>query len=232
MSTLRRAAVVIPAHNEEALLARCLTSVCAAVDLVHRIRPDLRTQVVLVLDRCTDGSAAIARTFPAVHTLGLDAGCVGRARAAGVDAALASMPRPERSWVACTDADSQVPASWLVHHVGAAERGIDLLIGAVHPDPDDLQPETLGKWRARHRLGGPHDHVFGANLGVRASTYAEIGGFPGISVGEDVALVAAAREHHARVAHTARASVLTSGRHAGRAPDGFAAYLRELDRSG
>lgn len=48
-----RVSVIVPAHNEERVLADCLTS------LMGQDYPDL--EVILVLDRCTDRSAELAR---------------------------------------------------------------------------------------------------------------------------------------------------------------------------
>jgi glycosyltransferase involved in cell wall biosynthesis len=51
-----RVSVVIPAHNEEELLPRCLDSIIAGV-----LPPRVVLEVVVVANRCTDRTAQIAR---------------------------------------------------------------------------------------------------------------------------------------------------------------------------
>lgn len=48
--------VVVPAHNEEAYLGRCLFSIRRAAD-----RASARVETIVVANRCTDRTAAIAR---------------------------------------------------------------------------------------------------------------------------------------------------------------------------
>ncbi|NAZ87549.1 glycosyltransferase, partial [Kineococcus sp. T90] len=124
------------------------------------------------------------------------AGRVGAARAAGVAVALHEEAGADArgTWVACTDADSRVPAGWLRHQVAAATAGADLLLGTVRlagPAWRDAQ------WRAAYARGlGPdarHRHVHGANLGVRVSAYLAAGGFAPVAAHEDRLLAAAVR---------------------------------------
>lgn len=49
--------VIIPAHNEEKYMGACLDSIHAAASSVGK-----RTEVIVVLNRCTDGTEAIARS--------------------------------------------------------------------------------------------------------------------------------------------------------------------------
>ncbi|MDR0258844.1 MAG: glycosyltransferase, partial [Comamonas sp.] len=98
--------ICIPAHNEEDLIDACLESVAMAT-----LHPDLAAEeikVVVVLDSCSDGSAAIARQWPFV-TLAVNARNVGRARAAGARHLLQHQAR----WLAFTDADTRVAPDWL-----------------------------------------------------------------------------------------------------------------------
>ena len=101
--------VVVPVHEEDELLERCLSSLAVAVGAV-----DVVAEVRIVLDRCTDGSEAIAAEHP-FGRLRTDANAVGVARALGIASgltALADVP-VDRVWIANTDADSTVPADWL-----------------------------------------------------------------------------------------------------------------------
>lgn len=216
--------VVVPVRDEERLLGRCLAAVGRAAARARTARPPVRVDVVVALDRCTDGSARIAAAAGAVVVAG-SWGTAGAARDAAVQAAGAA---GERTWIVSTDADSAVPAHWLTGHLHAARGGAELLLGTVEPDPRDLPPSVLERWHALHRLEEGHPHVHAANLGVRADVYAACGGFRAVPHGEDVLLAETARGRGHRVLATDRVRVLTSGRSTGRAERGFAGYLRAL----
>ena len=223
-------AVVVPVHDEEELLPRCLDALAAArLALTHEVLPAPQVIVVVVLDACTDDSEQAVRDHH-VAVLRTEHGCVGAARAAGVEAALALVgPGAEldRVWIANTDADSAVPENWLVEQVHLARQGTDLMIGTVRPDPRDLTPAQHAAWTARHTPGRANGHVHGANLGIRASLYRAAGGYAAADEHEDVMLVEAARRAGAQVVATDACWVLTSGRPVGRTPGGYARYLRE-----
>lgn len=214
---MMRVAVIIPARDEEALIGRCLTSVLAAASAV-----EAHVSVTVAADGCLDRTAEIARAFPGVTVLELESSNVGAARAAAADFAL----RRGAEWLANTDADSVVPPNWLVDQLHHASRGVDVVVGTVRPELDDLTEEQLRAWQATHVAGEPNGHVHGANLGIRASAYREVGGYLTLPEHEDVDLVARLAGRP-RVASDA-AEVVTSSRSFGRTPGGYARYLREL----
>lgn len=224
MSTraLAAVAVVVPVHNERALLARCLDALEAAV-----AESPVPCVVRIVLDRCSDGSAEIAACHPFPVVL-LEANSVGRARRAGVDSALAALVAlpAERVWIANTDADSVVPRDWVRVQCDLAVRGADVVLGTVRPDFDDLSAAHRRHWLRRHSRGAPAGKTYGANLGVRASSYTAVGGFGDRVLGEDVQLVEACRALGSVVVASDEAEVVTSGRTVGRAPGGYADFLR------
>lgn len=228
--------VVIPAHNEAELLGRCLASVSGAVAR-HRQEGGGPTSVLIVADRCTDttldvvagttSSRPVGSPVLPVTALTVDAGSVGRARDLGVRHVLdRSTPHPSRTWVAMTDADSEVAPDWLTTQLRAAREGHDLWVGRVRPDPASVTRRVLREWEARHRRSG-RLHVHGANLGFSASLFLRVGGFAPVTEHEDVAFVDAAIAAGASWAAGA-ATVRTSGRTHGRTPGGFAGYLRAL----
>lgn len=223
---LERVAVVVPARDEEKLLPACLDSVVAAAHALARQRPELTVDVVVVLDRCTDRSADVVAGYGAVRAVTSAAGCVGAARAAGVAAALRGAGDPARTWLANTDADTQVPTDWLLAQVGLADEGVDLVLGTVVPH--DLETLVLKAWTQRHELAEGHRHVHGANLGVRGSAYRAAGGFTPVPLHEDVLLAEAVRGTGASWVATDATRVRTASRPRGRVSGGFATYLREL----
>ena len=224
-------AVVIPARNEEALIGRCLESVMRAVDFARSRR--YTVSITVIADDCTDDTIAIARGFDQVRVLGIHSAGVGTARAIGVGYALSRAEvDPSAIWIANTDADSVVPKNWIVDQVAMARRGVDLMIGTVRPDFDDLSRIQIDAWVRTHPVGVANGHVHGANLGMRGDLYVEAGGYPPMAEHEDVDLVARCVALNPTTIATTSCEVMTSGRQFGRTDGGYARYLRsDLVRS-
>jgi GT2 family glycosyltransferase len=204
--------VVIPVHNEEALLARCLASILAA-SAAEALGGEA-VQTVVVLDACTDRSAAIAHSF-GVETLVVDARNVGMARAAGAQHLLAHGAR----WLAFTDADSRVSPGWLAAQLALEA---DAVCGSICVDDWSGHPQHVRDYfRETYVDADGHQHVHGANLGVSAQAYRQAGGFAPLACSEDVALVQRLLQTGARVAWSAAPRVVTSARVASRARGGF-----------
>jgi glycosyl transferase family 2 len=224
---IERIGVAVPVNNEEATLSTSLEALTAAGRAVA-----VPVTVVVVLDACTDDSAAVARRFSSVgvQTTSVDARSVGSARAAGMATLLGQLGR-SGTWLATTDADSVVPHNWLTNQIRHANAGARVVAGTV----------TVADWEDRHgglaeraerdyRADG-HRHVHGANLSFAASAYCAAGGFPLIASGEDVQLVAAFTRNRERIAWATDMPVVTSARRHARAPRGFADYLTSLEQS-
>jgi len=227
-------AVVVPAHNEDQHLERALAAVQGAADELHRQHPDVAARITVVLDACSDRSAAITAAYhhadPRFTALEVRLRSAGASRAAGISTAMRDAGAPGRTWLANTDADSRVPANWLVRQVAFADDGADAVLGSVEPDPAGMDPELLQRWLERHPFEENHPHVYGANFGVRASAYLAAGGFSPQESHEDRTLVLRLRSLAFTVLATDTMRVLTSGRTQARAPQGFGAYLRSLGR--
>ncbi len=223
-------AVVIPARDEELLLPGCLDSVATAIDRLVAADPTIRCRAFVVLDSCRDRTADVVAARRAVTAVPVRAGQVGAARAAGVAAAAEwSQPAdPSRVWISSTDADTVVPGHWLTAQVALARAGNELVVGTVRPSPQDLTDLEHALWRERHSTREGHEHVHGANLGFALEAYRRVGGFPHLPTHEDVELVRALRGAGIAWIASGGLEAVTSGRRAGRAPDGFAAYLDGL----
>ena len=219
--------VVVPAHDEEELLAGCLAGLRAAV---RAVAGRARVCIVVVADDCTDDTEALARHHR-VGVVRVAAHNVGRARAAGA-AVLLSRPAGPATWLATTDADSVVPPEWLAAQLDARESGADAWVGTVEvADWSGLPALARARYRAayaRRAAGDRHRHVHGASLGVAARAYRGVGGFPPLASGEDVGLVRRLDDAGLRVVRDPAHPVVTSARTAARAPDGFASHLRGL----
>lgn len=230
MTTPGAVGVVIPARDEEELLPGCLDSVGRAVAVLRSAHPDVACRVIVVLDSCQDSSGEVVARRAGVTAVTVQVGCVGAARAAGVEsaAAWASMVDGGPLWVANTDADGTVPPEWLLSQVGFAREGHDVVVGTVRPLPGDLTAGEMEAWWARHTLADGHDHVHGANLGFSLAAYRSVDGFLPLPVHEDVELVRSLRRAGCSWVAPGGPPVTTSGRRTSRAPEGFAAYLDGL----
>ncbi|WP_405591439.1 glycosyltransferase [Streptomyces sp. NBC_01190] len=149
-------AVVIPAHNEEALLPAALNAIAVAGR--HPDLAGVRVVTVVVADSCRDRTAEVARRSGAL-VVTTNVRNPGRARAAGVGRALRAVGNPadpavpadpadladpaasadpavaaretDGTWIAVTDADSVVPPHWLAYHLARAAEGWEAVVGTV-----------------------------------------------------------------------------------------------------
>ena len=218
--------VVVPAHNEEPLLPACLAALGRVASVVG-----VPVSVLVVADTCTDRTAAVARARGA-RVIAIGARNVGAARAAGMAELLrlTAGVDPSAVWLATTDADTVVPPGWLERQLRYASQGWDVVLGTVTVADWDGHPSHVpAAFDALYEFGdGPHPHVHGANLGIRASAYLAAGGFRPLRTAEDHALLAAATEAGCSVLQASDITVETSARRRARAPLGFSHLLRTL----
>jgi glycosyltransferase involved in cell wall biosynthesis len=213
-------AVVIPARDEELTIESSVRhALTAGAD------PALQGEEVVVIvvgDRCRDRTAERARHAGAL-VVRTGAGSAGASRHLGARTALCLGAR----WLCFTDADSHVEPGWIAAHLACQAR---MVCGTVSVRDWGHRDRSLA---ARHADGyrdvDGHRHVHGANLGIDATLYQTLGGFPPLRTGEDVALVDAALAHGVAVAWSAAPRVTTSARRQARAPGGFAHFLNCLE---
>jgi glycosyltransferase involved in cell wall biosynthesis len=220
--------VLIPARDEAQRLERCLWSVSAAATAA-----DVPVRAVVVLDSCTDDSAAVLAGLADRLSLDLTVlttrvGSVGGARRAGARELL-RWAAPDALWLASTDADSVVPEQWLSRQLRHAAAGAEVVAGTVEVvDWSRWTGQTRADYERQYarRIGlDGHGHVHGANLGIRGDVYRCIGGFQPATHNEDVDLIRRARRNGVEITWALDLAVTTSGRRVGRAPHGFADYL-------
>jgi glucosyl-3-phosphoglycerate synthase len=250
-----QAAVVVPAHNEEARVGDCLRALAQQ----EGVEPGA-FEVVLVLDHCTDDTRLRALEAGSAHpsmpliVLESDLTGAGHARREGMDFAcqrLLAADRPD-GLIASTDADSRVASDWLATQLALASGGARAIGGRIELDPREAAAlpaavleargiqarERLARVRARASSpggGGAQDaacghHQFsGASLALTARTYREIGGLPIGEALEDEALERALEDRGIEILRTARVRVTTSARTEGRASRGLARDLALAD---
>ncbi len=220
--------MLIPARNEEALLPRCLRSVLSAA---QHLPANVTCELLVVADACTDSTAQIARTMLRGYGRVLcstDAN-VGAARALAAREALQAIQHDSiPCWLANTDADCEVPLTWLTDQLVLAQAGCAAVAGIVDVDCfAEHLPVVESRFRTSYLLheDGTHPHVHGANLGVRADAYLLAGGWYPLPTAEDHDLWRRLRAVASTCVSDARLRVITSGRRTGRAPQGFAGAL-------
>jgi glycosyltransferase involved in cell wall biosynthesis len=211
--------VVVPAHDEEDHIEACLRSLLLAAQC-PRLEGE-PVMLVVALDACSDTTAYIARQLGAL-TLAIDARNVGLARAHGAELLLAAGAR----WLAFTDADTVVAPDWLSMQL--AQRS-DAVCGTVEVrDWGSYGNHMRRHFATTYTDADGHRHIHGANLGVSAQAYRDVGGFRALACSEDVALVEALQASGANIAWSAAPRVVTSARRTFRAPGGFGATLERV----
>ncbi|MGF1471794.1 MAG: glycosyltransferase family 2 protein [Rubrobacteraceae bacterium] len=239
-----RAAVVVPARNEEALIGDCLDALANQQDVSHA-----EYEVILVLDGCTDATEtrarAIAETYPTLRLHAVDGPGegAGHARRAGMEAACArllGLGKPS-GLIASTDADTVVAPDWLATQLGYLARGARAIGGRIELIGEDRLPEAVSRWRReqgarRHeRLldrdqgtpGGSIEHwqFSGASLALTAAVYEEIGGLEPLAALEDEYLERVLQQRGVPIERPLAVKVKTSARRTGRAERGLARDL-------
>ncbi|MET0135593.1 MAG: glycosyltransferase, partial [Kibdelosporangium sp.] len=207
---IRSVAVVVPARDEQSSIGACLRGIQAAVRVLP---PAVASTVCVVLDRCQDGTGAVARSMADVVVDSLD-GPLGGVRDIGVRRSL-TYPADE-CWVLNTDADSVVPPDWIATHLRFAERGAHAVAGDVRLAGWDDYDESF-RTTYRQLVRGSRERIYGANLGLRGDVYLAVGGFELLPTGEDQRLWDRVKLAGCRTVNTARAPVVTSSRTRGRA---------------
>ncbi|QEA38268.1 glycosyltransferase [Pistricoccus aurantiacus] len=213
--------IVVPVHNEQDYLSRCLDALCAAAEHArHHLYQRKAVEIVLVLDACTDASALIAANYP-VTTLEIRQANVGIARHRGAQWLLERQAR----WLAFTDADSVVSRDWLSAQCAI---GSDAVCGGIRLEGWRKLPIIQRRRYLKHLRRSSRQRIYGANLGVSAEAYHAVGGFEPLPAHEDVHLVRALEAQGFHVAWDETPRVTTSARCEARAPEGLGALLKSL----
>ena len=97
---MEKISIIVPAHNEEQYIPKCLESIWTAAS-----RVDVPVEVVVVLNRCTDRTEDVARRYGVV-TLQQDEKNLSRIRNAGAEASTGDV-------LVTVDADSWMSANML-----------------------------------------------------------------------------------------------------------------------
>ncbi len=144
-----RCCVVIPARNEEAALPALIASLAAQRDLAGACLDPASIEVLLLLNNCTDATAAVARALQRLHAplrlhvaeiaFNLDEAHVGRARQVLFDVAFARFHGLQRmnGLICTTDADSRPAPDWIVRTEMEIATGVVGVGGRITLDPHE-----------------------------------------------------------------------------------------------
>ncbi len=126
--------VIVPAHNSELYLAKCLRSV--------KMQEFKDYELIVVCDACTDSTAPLARVY-ADRVIETNYGMDGLARNAGIDAA-------EGYWLIFMDDDD-----WFLHEYVFQQ----LHDAAIDTDVDMLVFDFIWKGRGYYRNEGGRTNI-------------------------------------------------------------------------
>ena len=145
-----RACITIPARNEAHHLSRCLDGFTQQIGLDGAPLPYRSFEVLLLLNNCSDNSAAIARMWQEAHPrvplhvvqriFGPAEAHVGTARRLLMDTAWSRLRNIAGAGKAIlsTDADTVVAPDWIALNLHALEHGADVVGGSIDVLPEEL----------------------------------------------------------------------------------------------
>ena len=167
MTPPAKGSIVIPAHNEESVIGRCLDALASDPAF-----GDL--EVLVACNGCTDATAKVARSYPGVQVLEIgEASKAAALRAA--DEFLATFPR------LYVDADIQLSGSAALHVIGrlAAQDGPPAARPPLRYDTTGASPLVQRYYRARARTPALMSSLWGAGVyGLSAAGRARFSHFP------------------------------------------------------
>lgn len=203
---------VIPAHNEEANIGECLSSILRELE-----GKPYTVEIIVVNNASTDNTGRIARRFPGVRV-------VDEPRKGLVIARQAGLTKANGDLVANVDADTRVPPGWIEKVLAEFEKDPKLVCLSGPFIYYDLTSWVRALQRVFYGLAFPtylfnrfvlrvSSMVQGGNFVIKKAIFEEIGGFD-VAIdfyGEDTD-VARRLNKVGHVKFTFSLPILTSGR--------------------
>ncbi|MDQ6740855.1 MAG: glycosyltransferase, partial [Actinomycetota bacterium] len=164
--------VIIPAHNEAAVIGRTLASLAPLANAG-------RIEVIVACNGCSDGTEEIARSFGSVKVVSIAEASKAAALNAG-DAAASGWPR------LYLDADIEIqPAALRIVFDRLSSGGPLAVRPAFRYDTAGASPLVRAYYRARNRLPSVHTHLWGAGAyALGKDGHERLGSFPNMT-GDD-----------------------------------------------
>ena len=137
-----RVVVALPARNEERSLVATLDALAGQVDVLGWPLDPWSFEILLLLNNCTDASAAVAREWQRLHPevvlhccereLAPEVANIGTARRMLMDTACARLAGCVATCaILSTDSDSYAAPDWMTQNLRAIERGADAVGGRI-----------------------------------------------------------------------------------------------------
>jgi cellulose synthase/poly-beta-1,6-N-acetylglucosamine synthase-like glycosyltransferase len=231
---LPKVSVLIAARNEEVDLPRLLASL-TVLDY-----PNEKLEILIADDQSSDRTAALVRNWTDGHgnrrMISVLPEQVGLYQRNGKANALAILGREASGeYLFFTDADCEVPESWVKTGVGCFDPRTGLLIGVTQVKSTSwfgkMQEvdwwNTLGFVKAATDMRLPTTGL-GNNMVISRTAYLETGGFEALehSVTEDLEISRVIREAGFEIRHQVSEGLLVRTK----AEDGWASFLRQRKR--
>ena len=159
MDSMPRLLFLIPAHDEEALIGACVSSLVALNYPAHK------QEVVVVADNCSDATAAMARIAGARVLERSDEAQPGKPRA--LDWALGQLPLDEFDAVLIIDADTVVDSNMaeaLAENAPLNEKGVQAYCAVDNPGESALTKMAAVLAASRYEFHFPLKDRAGLNV--------------------------------------------------------------------
>lgn len=159
MDSLPRLLILVPAHDEEAIIEPCVSS------LVEMNYPGDKRAVVVVADNCSDATATLAQAVGAQALERFDENNPGKPKA--LDWALARLPLEEYDAVLVIDADTVVDrnmAAALAQNAPLNEKGVQVYCAVENPDDSAITQMSAVFAASRYEFGFPLKDRAGLNV--------------------------------------------------------------------
>ena len=177
--------VIIPAYNEEKLIANCL-------DALVKQNTSRNFEVIIVNNNSTDRTAEIAKSYKDKLDIKVILDSVkgrGHARYTGFKKAAGD-------FLLSTDADAVVPEDWIEKMISAIETNSKVVAATGPVRVTDLSPKKNSIFNYIQPLSmkiynSTYKHYWlnGFNFGIKREAYLKSGGFnPDLNVQEDIDL--------------------------------------------
>lgn len=247
--------ITIPARNEEKLIERTLSALFHQYHSDGQPIDKSIYEVLVLTNNCRDQTYPRIQDFAERHpnfrlyvqdfSFPQAEAHVGKCRRLLMDAALRrllSINRPDGLLIS-TDADTQADPFWLHHILAEFEQGCDVVGGRIISTSEDTQAQHIHVRDEAYRLlcakleafmapvahdpWPRHFQCFGPSTAVTCSIYQRAGGIPLLPYLEDAIFMRNLIRIDAKIRHSPKVKVYTSGRLNGRAIFGFSKQLQE-----
>lgn len=231
MPKLPSITIVIPAYNEEDVIAKCLES------CINQTSP--ADEILIVDNNSKDATASIVQSYQKDYP-DKNIRLVTEKTQGLIPARNHGFDRAKSDVIGRIDADSIIEPSWV--EVVRRVFQDDSIAGATGPVLyHDMPLQKVGfqvdeKIRnTLHKLAKDHSFLFGSNMAIRASAWRQIKAFtsldPDDQLHEDIDLALTLFEHHQKIIYDPNMIAGMSARRVEDSPRDFYRYIMRFERT-